>query len=29
VFRRLGLGGICLGEPAHQGGIPGMTKSSW
>ncbi len=29
VFRKFGLCRICLRELAHQGGIPGMTKSSW
>ncbi len=29
VFRRFGLCRICLRELAHQGLIPGMTKSSW
>jgi small subunit ribosomal protein S14 len=29
VFRRFGLCRICLRELAHQGVIPGMTKSSW
>lgn len=28
-FRRLGICRICLRELAHQGLIPGMTKSSW
>ena len=29
VFRKFGLYRICLRELAHQGVIPGMTKSSW
>jgi small subunit ribosomal protein S14 len=29
VFRKFGLCRICLRELAHQGAIPGMTKSSW
>jgi len=29
VFRKFGLCRICLRELAHQGLIPGMTKSSW
>ena len=29
VFRMFGLCRIGLRELAHQGGIPGMTKSSW
>ena len=29
VFRKFGLCRICLREMAHQGYIPGMTKSSW
>ena len=29
VYRKFGLCRICLRELAHQGGIPGMTKSSW
>jgi small subunit ribosomal protein S14 len=29
VFRKFGVCRICLRELAHQGGIPGMTKSSW
>ena len=29
VFKKFGLCRICLRELAHQGGIPGMTKSSW
>jgi small subunit ribosomal protein S14 len=29
VYRRLGLCRICLRELAHNGYIPGMTKSSW
>jgi small subunit ribosomal protein S14 len=28
-FRRFGVCRICLRELAHQGVIPGMTKSSW
>jgi small subunit ribosomal protein S14 len=28
-FKSFGLGGIGLRELAHQGVIPGMTKSSW
>ena len=28
-FRKFGLCRICLRELAHQGVIPGMTKSSW
>ena len=28
-FRRSGLCRICLRELAHQGLIPGLTKSSW
>ncbi len=28
-FRRFGLCRICLRELAHQGVIPGVTKSSW
>jgi len=27
--RKLGLCRICLRELAHQGAVPGMTKSSW
>ena len=29
VYRKFGLCRICLREMAHQGQIPGMTKSSW
>ncbi|MDQ4082687.1 MAG: type Z 30S ribosomal protein S14 [Actinomycetota bacterium] len=29
VYRRFGLCRICLRELAHEGAIPGMTKSSW
>jgi small subunit ribosomal protein S14 len=29
VFRKFGLYRICLRDLAHQGVIPGMTKSSW
>jgi small subunit ribosomal protein S14 len=29
VYRKFGLCRICLREMAHQGLIPGMTKSSW
>ena len=29
VCRKFGLCRICLRELAHQGVIPGMTKSSW
>jgi small subunit ribosomal protein S14 len=29
VFRKFGLCRICLRALAHQGSIPGMTKSSW
>ena len=29
VFRKFGLCRIGLRELAHQGAIPGMTKSSW
>ena len=28
-YRKFGLCRICLRELAHQGFIPGMTKSSW
>ena len=28
-FRKFGLCRICLRDLAHQGVIPGMTKSSW
>jgi len=29
VYRKFGLCRICLRELAHNGAIPGMTKSSW
>ena len=29
VFRKFGLCRICLRDLAHQGVVPGMTKSSW
>ena len=29
VYRKFGLCRICLRELAHEGYIPGMTKSSW
>jgi small subunit ribosomal protein S14 len=29
VYRKFGLCRICLRELAHQGAVPGMTKSSW
>ena len=29
VYRKFGICQICLRELAHQGFIPGMTKSSW
>jgi small subunit ribosomal protein S14 len=29
VFRKFGLCRICLRELAHQGAVPGTTKSSW
>ncbi len=29
VFKKFGLCRICLRTLAHQGSIPGMTKSSW
>jgi small subunit ribosomal protein S14 len=29
VYRKFGMCRICLRELAHQGVIPGMTKSSW
>ena len=29
VYRKCGLCRICLRELAHEGAIPGMTKSSW
>ena len=28
-YRKFGLCRICLREAAHEGYIPGMTKSSW
>ena len=28
-FRKFGLCRICVRELAHQGEIPGLTKSSW
>ncbi|HEY4686838.1 MAG TPA: type Z 30S ribosomal protein S14 [Candidatus Subteraquimicrobiales bacterium] len=28
-FRKFGLCRICLRELAHQGQLPGLTKSSW
>ena len=28
-YRKFGVCRICLRELAHQGVIPGMTKSSW
>jgi small subunit ribosomal protein S14 len=28
-FRKFGLCRICLREVAHEGQIPGLTKSSW
>ena len=28
-YRKFGLCRICLREQAHQGYVPGMTKSSW
>jgi small subunit ribosomal protein S14 len=28
-FRKFGVCRICLRELAHQGVVPGMTKSSW
>jgi small subunit ribosomal protein S14 len=28
-FRKFGVCRICLRELAHQGAVPGMTKSSW
>jgi small subunit ribosomal protein S14 len=28
-FRKFGLCRICLRELAHEGKIPGLTKSSW
>ena len=29
VYRKFGLCRICLRDAAHQGYVPGMTKSSW
>ena len=29
VYKKFGLCRICLREAAHEGYIPGMTKSSW
>jgi len=29
VYKKCGLCRICLRELAHEGQIPGMTKSSW
>ena len=29
VYQKFGICRICLRELAHQGLIPGMTKSSW
>jgi len=29
VFRKFGICRICLRDLAHEGVIPGMTKSSW
>jgi small subunit ribosomal protein S14 len=29
VYKKFGLCRICLRELAHEGVIPGMTKSSW
>jgi small subunit ribosomal protein S14 len=29
VFKKFGLCRICLRKLAHEGAIPGMTKSSW
>jgi small subunit ribosomal protein S14 len=29
VYKKFGLCRICLRDLAHQGVIPGMTKSSW
>jgi small subunit ribosomal protein S14 len=28
-YRKFGVCRICLRELAHQGAVPGMTKSSW
>ena len=29
VYKKFGLCRICLREMAHQGYVPGLTKSSW
>ncbi len=29
VYRKFGVCRVCLRELAHEGFIPGMTKSSW
>jgi small subunit ribosomal protein S14 len=29
VYRKFGVCRICLRELAHDGFVPGMTKSSW
>ena len=29
VYRKFGICRICLRDLAHQGVVPGMTKSSW
>ena len=29
VFKKFGICRICMRDLAHQGVIPGMTKSSW
>jgi small subunit ribosomal protein S14 len=29
VYRKFGLCRICLRDLAHEGFVPGMTKSSW
>jgi small subunit ribosomal protein S14 len=29
VYKKFGLCRICLRELAHNGYVPGMTKSSW
>jgi small subunit ribosomal protein S14 len=29
VYKKFGICRICLRELAHEGAIPGMTKSSW
>ena len=29
VFRKFGICRICLRDLAHEGVVPGMTKSSW